>query len=192
MISITGMLVDFASNTRFEDLPSDLVHQTKRTLLDCVGCGLAGISIAKGRIAIDYARQLDGYGESTIIGIGDKVSLSGAVFTNGELINALDYDPNTVPPGHVSPYVVPPVLAIAESVGASGKNLILGLALAHEISTRIGSGLASLCSVMSTAQCPSNLQACPLSLPDLSAPSQELLTFLDNPVVEPTNNQAER
>ncbi len=137
---VEGM-ADFATNLRFEELPAEVVHESKRILLDCIGCALAGLSFDKGKIAVGLAKQVGGAEEATIIGVGDKVSAFGAAFANGELINAMDYDNLTVPPGHVSPFVVPAPLALAERGRASGKSLICAIAAAHEVSTRFGYAL---------------------------------------------------
>ena len=51
-----------------------MVHEAKRVLLDSIGCALAGIITDKGRFSIALARRLNGSPESTVIGIGDKVS----------------------------------------------------------------------------------------------------------------------
>ena len=40
MDEIMEQLVKFVMETTFDDLPEDLVHETKRTLLDCLGCGV--------------------------------------------------------------------------------------------------------------------------------------------------------
>lgn len=45
------------------------------------------------------------------------------------------------PPGHVTPYVLPGALAIAESRGSSGRALIEAVALSHEMSYRIGKAM---------------------------------------------------
>jgi 2-methylcitrate dehydratase PrpD len=94
----------------------------------------------KGRIGIEYGRLTGGSGKATIIGSGDQVSIFGAAFANGELINALDMDA-VVPPGHVTPYGLPGALAVGESVGASGKELITAIAVAHEMSYRLGTAM---------------------------------------------------
>lgn len=141
MESITQKLVDFVTESNFSRLPKDVVHETKRILLDSFGCALAGLSTDKGRFSIRLAKKLGGSPESTIIGLGDKVSSVNAAFANGELINALDMDP-ILYPAHVSPYVIPSALAIAESRKASGRDLILSVALGHEISYRLGRSLA--------------------------------------------------
>lgn len=141
MSTIIDRLAAFATETRFDDLPADVLAETKRVLLDSVGCALAGIDELKGRIGIEYGRLLGGNDPSaTIIGAGERTSIFGAAFANSELINALDYDV-ILPPGHVSPYVLPPALAVGESKGVSGRDLIVACAIAHEISFRIGKAM---------------------------------------------------
>lgn len=144
MENVTQTVVDFAMETGFDDLPDEVKQESKRVLLDSLGCALGGIVTDKGRYAIRLARKLQGPPESTIIGIGDKVSSGSAAFANGELINALDMDAILSPPGHVAPYVIPACLALAESEWASGKDLILAIALGHEISIRIAAALTRM------------------------------------------------
>ena len=59
---------------------------------------------------------------------------------NGELMNALDWNA-LLPPSHVPPYVIPAALALAETNRRSGKDLLVALALALEISGRVGTSL---------------------------------------------------
>ena len=42
-----------------------------------------------------------------------------------------------MPSGHTPPYIIPPTLALAESSGASGKDLIAALAVGFEIAARM-------------------------------------------------------
>ncbi|NIE64399.1 MmgE/PrpD family protein [Burkholderia sp. Ax-1719] len=133
-------LADFAAATPFADLPEVIVDESKRLLLDSLGCALAGVDNPKGRIGIDYGRLMGGSGNATIIGTTDKVSPFGAAFANGELINTLDMDA-VLPPGHVTPYVLPGALALAETAGSSGKELIRSIAVSHEISWRMGKAM---------------------------------------------------
>lgn len=144
MNSVTQELANFAVETKFEELSHEAVHEAKRVLLDCIGCAFAGLTTDKGKFSVELARRLGGPPESTILGVGDKVSACSAAFSNGELINALDYDVGMIPPGHSSPCVVPASLALAEYVSASGKELILAIVLGHEISGRLGSALTDL------------------------------------------------
>jgi len=135
MESVTETVANFATQAKFTDLPEKVSHEIKRVVLDSVGNAIYGLSSEKGSIAAKLAAKLGGPPESTIIGTKDKVSSTNAAFANGELINALDFDA-TSPGGHDVPGLVGGALAIAESCGVSGKDLILAIALSFEISAR--------------------------------------------------------
>ncbi|MBB1634913.1 MmgE/PrpD family protein [Cupriavidus sp. UME77] len=143
MATIVEKLGSFASETRFEDLPDHVVEESKRLLLDAVGCALGGHSHSKGTIGIEFARRI-GAGtagaQATVLGTNERLSAVGAAFANAELTNALDFDA-ILPPGHVSPYVIPGALAESEARGGSGKDLLSAIAIGHEISYRIAKAL---------------------------------------------------
>ena len=85
--------------------------------------------------------------EASILVTGDKVSCSNAAFANGEMINDLDYDAlmrvkDRTP--HITPFVMSAPLAVAEHQGASGKELLLAIVLAHEIGARIVSSVRAI------------------------------------------------
>src|SRR4051812_37082915 len=103
--SLIEQLAEFTVHTNYDGLPPAVVDETKRILLDSIGCAVAAVDHPKGRIGIDYGRLMGG-GDATIMGTGGRVSVVGAAFANGELIGALDYDA-IIPPGHVVPYVLP-------------------------------------------------------------------------------------
>src|SRR5882724_790332 len=96
---ITETLASFVSEITFDDLPQQVVHETKRILLDIVGCALGSVELEKGRIAVEFARRTGGYPDATILGTGEKVAAPVAAFANGELMHALDYCP-ILPPNH--------------------------------------------------------------------------------------------
>src|SRR5438309_11726546 len=113
-------LADFVESVSFDALPAEVVLESKRILLDSVGCAIGGIDHVKGRVGVDYAELLSGGDRTaTIFGSEQRGSIFGAGFANGELINALDFDA-VLPPGHVSPYVLPGALAVAEAELVSG------------------------------------------------------------------------
>ncbi len=138
MENATQELADFIAGISFDDLPRSVVHETKRVLLDSIGCALAGLSTDKGKLAVRLARRLGGPPDSTILAVGDKVASPNAAYANDNLINAMDYC--QVP--HVSPWVIPAPLALAECNGSTGKELILAVAIAHEIALRMEQALS--------------------------------------------------
>jgi len=141
MTKTTSILAEFITKIRFQDIPKPVIEVAKRQLLDSIGCALAGINSEKGRISLLYAQRFDNNQEATIIGAKRKVSSPMAAFVNGELFNALDYDPLLAPFGHVTPYVLSAILALSEYKKVSGEVLALAVVLAHEIAQRIAGGL---------------------------------------------------
>jgi len=140
MKNISEDIVTFVAKTRYEDLSPDVVHEVKRCLLDALGCAIAGIATDKGKIMVSLARRLGGPPESSIIGVGGRVSAPNAAMANGELINALDYD--DIP--HVHPFAIAPAFAVAESIGATGQHLILAVAIARELCKRFTLALSNM------------------------------------------------
>lgn len=140
---VTRSLARFCSELRFDDLPAPIVQEAKRLLLDTIGCGLGGLSVDKGKMAVELAKRTGGRPEATIVGTREKVPSAMAAFANGELMNALDWNA-LLPPNHVPPYVIPPALAIAEANRKSGQDLITATVLALEVSGRVGRSLVGL------------------------------------------------
>ena len=125
------------TKANYGDLPSEVVHESKRALLDSIGCAVAGLSMRASIIAVELAKRLGGPGEASIIGTGYRVASVNAAFANAQLINAQDFDPGSVL--HDTPAVIAGALAVAETVKAPGKDLILAIALGHELATRLKS-----------------------------------------------------
>ncbi len=140
-MTTASILAEFISGTEFKDIPDGIVKQSKMVLLDSIGCALGGLNTEKGKIALAFGTKKTAQAEATILGGRGKAPAPIASFVNGELFNALDYDVLCAPSGHVTPYVLSAPLAVAEWKNAGGKDLILAIALAHEIAQRISSGL---------------------------------------------------
>lgn len=134
-------LADFAANTPAQSLPPEVVEESKRIILDSIGCALAAHQEPKGEIGVNFATTLGGQSEeASIIGSTQRSSVFGAAFANGELISALDFD-CVVPPGHVTPYVTPIALGMGEARRQSGLEVIRALAVGHEIPYRLGKAM---------------------------------------------------
>lgn len=132
-VKVTGPILDFTYKfSAYDQLPPDVVHEVKRTLLDGLGNALGGIATDKGKIGVQMARAFAGKPEATLFGVGGKYPAAVAAFANAELLNALDFDP--IP--HVPPVVLPSVLAVAEAEGLSGKKLLSALAIGQELAMR--------------------------------------------------------
>lgn len=134
--TIIQQLADFAIETVWEDLPPSIVQETKMILLDAIGCALVATQTDKGKINLSLSKRFGGPPEASIIGGADKVALSTATLINGELMYTPDYI-SMIASGNEPSYVLPAILAMAESTGATGKDLILATTIGMEISTRL-------------------------------------------------------
>jgi 2-methylcitrate dehydratase PrpD len=141
--SVTETLAKFSAELRFEDLPLDVSHELKRLLLDTIACGLGGLGLDKGSMALEFALGSGGTPESSVYGTSAKLPAALAAFVNGELMNALDWCA-LQPPAHATPYVIPSVMALAEVHRTSGKELIAALAVAHEMACRVADSLGNM------------------------------------------------
>lgn len=137
-MTIIEQLAQFAAATSIEHLPPAVVDECKRDILDAIGCALAAADQPKAQKGIACGVRIGGRdGPATIIGTGQRSSIFGAAFANGELISTLDAD-SVLVPGHVSPYVLPGAFAVGESEHRSGNDLIAAVAVSHEMSYRFG------------------------------------------------------
>ena len=97
-MSVTRDLIRTFTNASFDQIPQPAIEITKQAILDDVGIGLLGYSMA-GEPIIDYAKTVGGgVSESTLIGDGTKVSSLVAAGANAQM--AFDTDFNETGPGH--------------------------------------------------------------------------------------------
>ncbi len=134
----------FAHQTAAGPLPPHVLDETKRLILDGLGCGLAATTSEFGKAGIAYGRVLGARGdEATILGQRERTSVHGAAFANTELISALDLTAITLP-GHVVPYIVPITLALGEARHQSGSRLLAASAICLEMCYRLSKSMDDL------------------------------------------------
>ncbi len=136
-MSLAEELADYACGLRYSDLGKATVEETKKRVLDALGCAIGAYSEAPVRIAREVAAVRSG-GRSTIIGTRAKVPPDVAAFVNGLMIRYFDFNDTYLSkePAHPSDNIGA-TLSVAEAVGASGKEFILATALAYEVQCRL-------------------------------------------------------
>jgi 2-methylcitrate dehydratase PrpD len=130
---------EWASQVQFDDLPDDVVDATRHRILDVIGLALAGSETAFGRATRASTVALSPPGPSRIWGTGDRVGVASAAFANAAFAQALEFDDtHNGSIVHMSSPAVAAALALGETRPLSGRDLILAVALANEISCRVG------------------------------------------------------
>src|SRR6267143_1828560 len=136
--TLAHQLAEYACSLNFEDLSKEVVHQVKRRVIDSLGCALGAWSEEPCMIARSVASEFSARNGSTIIGTSHKAPPDWAAFANGCCIRYFDYNDTYLSkePAHPSDNISA-ALAVGESVGATGKELIAAIALAYEVQCRL-------------------------------------------------------
>ena len=137
LATVSEQMADFTARVRFEDLSPEAVYEVKRFLWDSLGCAYGGLDTRDATMLRACMRDLGGPEESSVIGTGERAPALHTSLVNALLIRALDY--NDIywkqDPCHPSD-IIPAALSVAEARGRSGRELILGIALAYEFEMR--------------------------------------------------------
>ncbi|UCG33543.1 MAG: MmgE/PrpD family protein [Phycisphaerales bacterium] len=137
MPTITHRLSEWAAGLRFEALTDDAVDAAKRFLYDSLGCALGGYQQEDCRIMLSYAKGRGGNEEATCIGSGFRTNVCDAALLNALMIRAMDF--NDIywkqDPSHPTD-IIPAAMSIVEWKKLSGRELIVGIVLGHEMEMR--------------------------------------------------------
>ena len=136
--TVTRRMAEWAASVRYEELPADVVLACKRFLTDSVGCALGGLRQHDARVALDVLDEVAGVGPATVIGSGRRLDPVSAALANSLLIRVMDY--NDIywkqDPCHPSD-LIPAALAAVERQRGSGRELMVGIAIAYEFAQRL-------------------------------------------------------
>jgi 2-methylcitrate dehydratase PrpD len=89
---LTEYVADFATGTRFEDIPADVMHLGKKSILDVLGPVLAGAASETSHILQNYLRKIASAGEATVLGTDLRFTARFAALANGTAMHADDFD----------------------------------------------------------------------------------------------------
>jgi 2-methylcitrate dehydratase PrpD len=133
----TEKIAEFVVRANHKDIPSRAVELAKRCALDTVAVALAGCAEAGSQAVTRAVKKLGGKPEAGIIGGGFCATAPDAALANGTIAHALDYDDCAMKMGHPSVMVLPVVLALAEKLGASGRDALAAYIIGLEIEGKV-------------------------------------------------------
>src|SRR5262249_28023497 len=131
-------IAEWAGALKFEDLSAGAVQAAKLFWFDSIGCALGGSQQEDAKILLGHHRAMGGSnGKATAFVSGFKTNPVDAAFMNGHMIRAMDYNDIywKADPCHPSDLIAAP-LALCESEGLNGKDLILATIIAYEVEMR--------------------------------------------------------
>lgn len=146
---LTKQAAEFIVDTA--SVPADVIEIGKKSILDGIGLALSGSVAKSGELVRSYLTNAGiKDGPSTVIGMNMKVSPRFAAFANGVGIHADDYDDTQLAVAkdrvyglltHPTAPALPAALAIGESIGASGSDVMLAYHLGVELECKIAEAI---------------------------------------------------
>ena len=141
-MNISRALAEFVANTRYEDIPTSVIENQKKSVMDAVGITYGASTLGDGcRQMVQIAEELaaGGRGEATVLGFDKKLPVSWAAFANAAMAHSLDFgDTHQKSTIHPNSSSFPAALAVAEQLGnVDGKTFLTALVLGSEVAIRI-------------------------------------------------------
>ncbi len=123
-----------------QEIPDAALEVAAQCVLDWFGCAVAG---SQEPLTVILTEELaTGTGPATLVGPPGELATTGmlqAAMINGAAGHALDFDDtNIVMGGHPTVPVLPALLALAETVGASGAQVLSAFVVGLEVESRLG------------------------------------------------------
>ena len=133
------------SEAKFEQLSSETVSRVKLSILDNIGTIAYVSTLEDCAPVLDRVREKGGRAEATVAGQSIKAPLEDASAANAFLIHAAETDESDFRASlRASPVVMAPAMATAESIGATGKDFILSLAVGYSVLGALAAPLGRL------------------------------------------------
>ena len=134
--TVIERLVAFVRRRQSAGVPSDVLHEAKRLLINQLKASVGACDTPVVRILRDAALDAGTprAGGATILWFGDTVAAEGAATVNAALFEVLDFNETYIPTfQHAVSGVLPAVMAEAEAGGQSGADVLAALALGIEV-----------------------------------------------------------
>ena len=137
--SLSLDLAGWTLGLRYEDLPERVVADVKLRVLDTLGLIIGGAATPMGRAVHAASGGLGSGRRARLIPSGKRTSAPTAALAHGTQAHAEDFDDtHNESIMHSSAPVVATVLALGESVHASGRESIVLIAAGNELNCRLG------------------------------------------------------
>ena len=145
VMDVTARLAAFAADLTYGSLSSEIQERAKMFILDAAGVMLGGVALheANGdKHLSQFMEDMGPPGEASIVGYQQRTTPMLAAFANGNLSQTLDcQDTSLTGKIHTGSAVIPTVLAMGESLGASGRKVIAATIAGYEVAARIALGI---------------------------------------------------
>lgn len=137
----TGTLAHWVAGVTLADVPTAVRERAKHLLLDGVGCALIGAQLPWSRVASEAVFDLDGHGDTIVVGTGRTTSAPAAAVLNGTFIQGFELDDfHPLAPLHSCSLLIPALLSTVsvQSSPTCGADFLLAAIVGFEVGPRVG------------------------------------------------------
>src|SRR5712692_4387984 len=132
-------LAQFVSTTTHASLPAPVIAAARLVLLDTLGAMLAGSRLPENVKLARLVAVPSGTQTAVLIGHAGRAEPMLAALSNATAGVALEVDEgNRWGGGHPAIHTLPGLLAVAEEIGAGGRQLLAALVAGYDVSSRMG------------------------------------------------------
>lgn len=144
-MTVAQRLAAHAVQLRYDELPVEVVHGIKDVLLHDLAVGIGASREPESERAVAFARHAGiELGTATIIGHRRLASPIDAAFANAVIMRAWRQEDTMHPFGlHPGPIILPAALALGESRGTAGRDLIAAVAAGYDVIAALAGGQGS-------------------------------------------------
>ena len=137
-MDLAEQLADYVHSINYQDVPENVVHETKKRIVDSLGCAIGAFNVDPVKISRKVAEAARDSQGSTLFGTRKKTTPDLAAFVNGIMVRYFDYNDTYLSkePAHPSDNIGP-CFSVAESERVTGRDLLLSIILAYEIQCRL-------------------------------------------------------
>ena len=143
MLNTSEQLAQYAHQYQYSDLPKEVIHEAKRSLLNYFAVCIAAYRDPAILKIIKTLEPFSGKPCASIIGTNIQFDMANACAINAMAANVFDFDDTHIPTIiHPTAPVASPLLAFSQQQQVCGQDFLLALILGMEFECRIGNAIS--------------------------------------------------
>jgi len=136
--ALLAQVAEFSSGIRLQSVPEPVRRQARLNILDTIGCIASGARLPESRQLLQAEAARGGPAEATVLGVAERLPAEAATRINAYMGDVFEL--NDLIGGHASIATVVPALALAESINATGAELVEAVIAGVEVVCRVHGG----------------------------------------------------
>jgi 2-methylcitrate dehydratase PrpD len=133
---LSRVLAEFIAGFELKNAPPEVIDRARVAFIDTMGVMLAGSREEVAHLVVDMVKLEGATPTASVVGQSVRTSPQLAALANGVAAHAMDYDFTFLSGQAVSP-VIPALLPLAESTGASPADCVAAFIVGAEVAARL-------------------------------------------------------